>query len=266
MTILGAIATPYEPPEGLAAIAALAEAEGLAELWLWEDAFHVGGIASAATILGATRRLRVGVGVLPFPLRNVGLAAMEVATLERMHPGRFVAGFGHGVQEWMAQAGVRPRSVLTLEREYVAALRGLLAGEEVTVSGEYVRLDAVRLGWPPVSVPPLHLAARGPKSLHASGLLGDGTVIDAGTSLDELTGMLDLVAAGRAESGRGGANEITYFLPAAPEDPAPAIAAIERLIALGVDRILLQPEEGARGTTPDLVRLVAGDLQSRFAG
>lgn len=264
MTVIGAIATPYQPPERLREIARLAEESGLDELWLWEDAFYVGGVSSAAAILGATDRLRVGIGVLPFPLRNVALAAMEVATVERMFPGRFLPGFGHGVQEWMGQAGVRPASVLTLEREYVSALRALLAGDEVTTAGEYVRLDAVKLGWPPISPPLLHLAAAGPKSLVLSGLLGDGTVLDASARIDDLPRMLGLVADGRAESGRAGEHEITYFLPARPGDAGVA-ATIREVAAHGVHRVLLQPPEGESDLTGDLVRFVAEDLQPQFA-
>ena len=39
------------------------------------------------------------------PLRNVALTAMELATVERMFPGRFVPGIGHGVLDWMGQVG-----------------------------------------------------------------------------------------------------------------------------------------------------------------
>jgi hypothetical protein len=38
----------------------------------------------------------VGVGLLPAPVRNPAIAAMEFATLSRMHPGRFEATLGHG--------------------------------------------------------------------------------------------------------------------------------------------------------------------------
>jgi alkanesulfonate monooxygenase SsuD/methylene tetrahydromethanopterin reductase-like flavin-dependent oxidoreductase (luciferase family) len=264
MTVIGAIATPYQPPERLREVARIADESGLDELWLWEDAFYVGGVSSAAAILGATERLRVGIGVLPFPLRNVALAAMEVATLERMFPGRFLPGFGHGVQDWMGQAGVRPASVLTLEREYVTALRALLAGEEVTVAGDYVRLTGVKLSWPPVAAPPLHLAASGPKSLVLSGALGDGTVLDASARLDDLPRMLDLVAQGRREADRAGEHQITYFLPARPGD-AGVTTTIRDLAALGVHRVLLQPPEGESERSGDLVRFVAEELQPLFA-
>ena len=61
---------------------------------------------------------RVGIGLMPAPLRNVATAAMEIATLERLFPGRFVPVVGHGVQDWMGQIGARAESPLTLLREY----------------------------------------------------------------------------------------------------------------------------------------------------
>src|SRR5690606_21453834 len=164
-----------------------AEAAGLAELWLWEDCFLESGVASAAAVLAWTSRLRVGLGLLPVPLRNVALTAMEAATLERLFPGRLRLGVGHGVQEWMAQAGARVESPMTLLREYVSALRRLLAGEEVTTRGRYVALDRVALDWPPSPPPPpLLVGAVGPRTLRLAGELADGTILTAGTGVERV--------------------------------------------------------------------------------
>jgi alkanesulfonate monooxygenase SsuD/methylene tetrahydromethanopterin reductase-like flavin-dependent oxidoreductase (luciferase family) len=129
MTVLGAIFLPQLPPERLRGIADAADEAGLEELWLWEDCFRESGVASAAAVLAWTGRLRVGVGLLPVPLRNVALTAMELATMHRLFPGRLSVAVGHGVQEWMAQVGARVESPVTLLREYVTALRALLRGE-----------------------------------------------------------------------------------------------------------------------------------------
>ena len=83
-----------------------------------EDCFRESGIACAAAALAWTGRLRVGVGLLPVPLRNVALTAMELASLHRMFPDRVRVGVGHGEQTWMAQVGGRVESPLTLLREY----------------------------------------------------------------------------------------------------------------------------------------------------
>lgn len=174
---LGVAFVPTLPPERLPELARAVEDAGLDELWVWEDCFKQSGIASAAVALALTTRVTVGIGLLPAPLRNVALTAMELATLERLHPGRLIAGVGHGVQDWMDQVGARAASPLTLLREYTVALRSLLAGERVSVEGRYVRLRDVALDWPPVSPPPLMLGGFGPRSLALAAELGDGNLL-----------------------------------------------------------------------------------------
>ena len=83
----------------------------------------------------ATEHLTVGIGVLPMPLRTAAVTAMEIATIERMFPGHGRFGVGHGVQDWMQQAGARVSSQLGLMGEYLPAVRRLLAGEQVSVGG-----------------------------------------------------------------------------------------------------------------------------------
>src|SRR5689334_18605856 len=81
----------------------------------------------AAVPLGATERIVLGNGILPAPVRNAAFAAMELATelatLARLYPGRLHAGFGHGIAEWMRQAGAKPASQLTLLEEMTVAVR-----------------------------------------------------------------------------------------------------------------------------------------------
>ena len=179
MTILAATCRPEVPPERLLDVARAAADAGLDELWLWEDCFWGGAAAATAAALASTSRLRLAVGVLPVPLRNVALTAMETAMLHRLFPGRVTIGVGHGVQSWMGQVGARPESPLTLLGEYLAALRALLRGERVTVHGRYVHLDDVALGYPPDPAPPVFAAATGPRTLRLSGEVADGTVFDS---------------------------------------------------------------------------------------
>lgn len=204
MVEIGLIFPPDQPPERLRAVAEAAEAAGVPELWLWEDCFAESGVAPAAAALAWSSRLRVGLGLLPVPLRNVALTAMELSTLDRMFPGRLLPGIGHGVLPWMGQAGARASSPLTLLREYGVALRALLSGEEVTSAGRYVTLDRVRLRHAPLPAAqraPLLVGAEGPKTLALAGEIGDGVIFTGGTTPGMLRSGLDLAYAARHAAG-----------------------------------------------------------------
>jgi alkanesulfonate monooxygenase SsuD/methylene tetrahydromethanopterin reductase-like flavin-dependent oxidoreductase (luciferase family) len=215
MTVLGVVFRPQLPPERLRRVAEAADEAGLDELWLWEDCFLESGIASAAAALAWTSRLTIAVGLLPAPLRNVALTAMEVATLERLFPGRLKVGVGHGVQAWMAQVGAKVSSPITLLREYLAALRALLRGETVSMSGRYVCLDAVALDWPPATAPAIFAGAIGPNTLRLCGEAADGTILVAGTTPQRLREAVSLVDEGRSRAGRTDPHPVTVYLHAA---------------------------------------------------
>jgi alkanesulfonate monooxygenase SsuD/methylene tetrahydromethanopterin reductase-like flavin-dependent oxidoreductase (luciferase family) len=287
MTVVAVVFRPQLPPERLRDVALAADDAGLEELWLWEDCFAESGIASAAAVLAWTRRLRVGVGLLPVPLRNVALTAMEAATLHRLFPERAVLGVGHGVQQWMAQVGARVESPVTLLREYLTALRALLRGDRVTVDGRYVKLDDVALDWPPPVAPAVLVGAVGPRSLWLAGEVADGTILVAGTPPDGVRQARRLIDEGRVAGGRtehhpvvaslhvatgpGAAERLRAELERWSDDPAPpgigvagdaaAVAeAVRRLADAGADTVVLQPT----ADEPDiegLVRFAAGEVQ-----
>jgi alkanesulfonate monooxygenase SsuD/methylene tetrahydromethanopterin reductase-like flavin-dependent oxidoreductase (luciferase family) len=195
MTRLGAVFLPQWAPERLRSVARAADEAGLDELWLWEDCFFESGIATASAALAWTERLHVGVGLLPVPLRNVAITAMEVATLHRLFPGRVQVGVGHGVQDWMGQVGARVESPVTLLTEYLAALRALLRGEKVTVHGRYVHLDEVALEWPPAEPAQIFVGAVGPRTLRLSGQSADGTILTGGTTAERVREAQALIGA-----------------------------------------------------------------------
>jgi alkanesulfonate monooxygenase SsuD/methylene tetrahydromethanopterin reductase-like flavin-dependent oxidoreductase (luciferase family) len=222
---IGIVVRPELAPETLAEQARRAEAAGFRELWLWEDAFFAGGIAAAATALAATERIVVGLGIMPAPVRNAAFAAMEIGALARLHPGRFHAGIGHGVDAWMRQVGAKPASQLTLLDETVSAIRALLAGATVSVEGRYVRLRDVVLDHPPATVPLVSVGVRGPMSLELAGRVADGTVLDSSSSPAYVRWARERIDAG----GSGGAHRVTVFAWSV-SDPA-AAHVVERYAA-----------------------------------
>ncbi|WP_016884068.1 MULTISPECIES: LLM class flavin-dependent oxidoreductase [unclassified Rhodococcus (in: high G+C Gram-positive bacteria)] len=190
---LGVTFIPTIEPERLKDFARVAEDSGLDEIWLWEDCFKESGVATAAAALAWTERIHVGVGLMPVPLRNVALTAMEIATLARLFPGRVIAGIGHGVQGWMEQVGARAASPMTLLEEYTVALRALLDGESVSTQGRYVRLDGVRLDWPPAERVPLMLGGEGSKSVRLAARLGYGNLLASAVGDGDIRRTRDLI-------------------------------------------------------------------------
>jgi alkanesulfonate monooxygenase SsuD/methylene tetrahydromethanopterin reductase-like flavin-dependent oxidoreductase (luciferase family) len=277
---------PDLPPERLRAVAGAADQAGLEELWLWEDCFRESGIASGAAALAWTQRVRVGIGLLPAPLRNVALTAMEAATLHRMFPGRVAVGVGHGVQEWMGQVGARVESPVGLLREYLTALRALLSGEQVSTEGRYVRLDRVALDWPPAGAPALYVGATGPRTLRLAGELADATILTAATAPDGVRRARALIDEGSLAAGREQPHRITVYLhtatgPGADQrlaaeqrsfglDPAGGLGvagdaravaeAVGRFAEAGADTVVLQPT--ADDPDPEgFVRFVATEVR-----
>ena len=241
MTQIGAIFLPQNPPERLRDVVRVADESGLDELWLWEDCFLESGIASASAALAWSQRIRIGVGLLPVPLRNVALTAMEIATIDRLFPGRLLAGIGHGVQPWMHQVGAGVESPVTLLREYAIALRALLHGEEVTTEGRYVRLDAVALDWPP-SPPPLLLAgATGPRSVRLCGEVADGVILTAETTADGVREARALIDDGRRRAGRDAAPPVTLYLSAPPGDAPAVVESVRAMVEAGAEKVILEP-------------------------
>ncbi|MEU5519369.1 LLM class flavin-dependent oxidoreductase [Streptomyces sp. NPDC047860] len=287
MTTLGAVFRPQLAPEKLRSVARTADESGLEELWLWEDCFREGGISTGAAALAWTERVRVGVGLLPVPLRNVAITAMEAASLHRMFPGRATLGVGHGVQDWMGQVGARVESPVTLLREHLAALRALLGGERVTIEGRYVMLDEVALDWPPQGPVEILAGATGPRTVRLTGEAADGTILTASTSPDGVRDARRLIEEGRAAAGRTGTSHkvVVYLLAATGDgagerlraelvaegvggqtdlgvagDAAAVAEAVRRLADAGADSVVLQPT----GDEPDpegFVRFVAEDVR-----
>ena len=287
MTGLGAVFRPQLPPERLRAVVRLADAAGLEELWLWEDCFREGGISAAAAALAWSEQVRVGVGLLPVPLRNVAITAMEVATLDRLFPGRAILGVGHGVQDWMGQVGARVESPVTLLREHLDALRALLRGERLTTDGRYVKLDDVALDWPPAGPVEILAGATGPRTLRLSGAAADGTILTASTPPDGVRRARQLIDEGRESAGRTEPHKVVvYLLTATGPDAAARLRAeladegvesvpdlgvagdagtvakaVQRLAEAGADTVILQPT----GDEPDpegFVRFAAEEVRA----
>ncbi|TDW86784.1 MULTISPECIES: LLM class flavin-dependent oxidoreductase [Kribbella] len=177
MTALGMCFPRTYPAALVTDVARRLDRGGADELWIIEDCFFTAGPSLVSAALTSTERLTVGLGIVPAVARTAAVTAMEFATLEALGPGRFLPGIGHGVQSWMGQMGVRPKSPLTALEEVTTSVTRLLRGEEVSFEGKTVFLDKVKLDAPPAEVPPILLGVQGPKSMALAGRVAGGVVL-----------------------------------------------------------------------------------------
>lgn len=242
---------------------AQAHADQFDELWVVEDLPFAGGIAQAAAVLAQNPAVTIGHGIAPAPFRNPVALAMEWATLAEAFPGRFRAGLGHGVHHWMASIGTRSASPLSRLRETTEALVSLLDGETVSCDGDYVKLDNIRLQFPPSIVPPLFLGVSGPKSLQLSGELAAGTILGEGHGPAEIEAARGHIAIGAERAGRDPSDhQVTVYVgclvgtqeemaPRNPDaavgweainaDPEGVAASLTELIEIGITSIVVVP-------------------------
>ncbi|MFI6320479.1 LLM class flavin-dependent oxidoreductase [Nonomuraea sp. NPDC050556] len=251
------------PPEQLIPFARQLDDTSVDDLWVVEDLGWTGAISAAATALAVTSRLRVCIGITPAPLRNPALLAMELANLARLHPGRLVAGIGHGVQSWMRQVGAAAASPLALLEETLISVQSLMRGEQVTLHGREVTLDGIRLVHPAEAIPPVMAGVLGPRSLAVSGRVAQGTIVPEGFGPKEIRDALTHIAA-------PGDHELVVFthlyvgdspdlldpirrdvgefvgkapadVPMATGSPAEITAYIKTLHDAGADTVVLRP-------------------------
>ncbi len=97
---------------------------------LWQgQAVTLDPLQSFAYVAGAGHRVPVGLSVTLMPLKHPFQAAMEARSLARITGHPVVYGLGPGPVVFQELLGTRPASQLAAVREYVTAVRDLLAGQ-----------------------------------------------------------------------------------------------------------------------------------------
>ena len=159
-----------------AAIALAAEESGFDSIWLGDHLLYRGdgrperGPWEAWTLLAAlaavTERVRLGPLVACASFHPPGLVAKMAATIAEVSGGRFVLGLGAGWNEAEYRAFGLPydRRVARFEEAF-AIVRGLLAGESVTLAGRFWQVDDAVLLPRPAQEVPLMVGSNGERML-----------------------------------------------------------------------------------------------------
>jgi alkanesulfonate monooxygenase SsuD/methylene tetrahydromethanopterin reductase-like flavin-dependent oxidoreductase (luciferase family) len=128
----GAALATTRPSDEIVKMAQHSEKLGFDSFWLAEVYHWRSSIPIAAAIATSTRRVKIGLGIVPVHTRHPALAAMEAVTLDELSGGRLIFGFG-SAKRIAEQHGkyVGPVKAMANALETV---RALLDGE--TVSGD----------------------------------------------------------------------------------------------------------------------------------
>jgi coenzyme F420-dependent glucose-6-phosphate dehydrogenase len=161
---------------------------------------HSGFVWSVlGAIAQATDGLELGTGVTCPTIRiHPAIIAHAAATTASLAPGRFFLGVGTGenLNEHILGAAWPEWDVRAeMLEEAVEVIRALWTGEVTSHRGRHYRVQNARLFTLPETLPPIHVAAGGPRMAEVAARIGDGFI---GTGPDA-----ELLAAYRDAGGEG---------------------------------------------------------------
>jgi alkanesulfonate monooxygenase SsuD/methylene tetrahydromethanopterin reductase-like flavin-dependent oxidoreductase (luciferase family) len=247
------------PFDELRAAAREAKALGFESLWTpaggVPDSFHVCAAWSQDT------SLRTGISVVPAARMwtPLGLAA-QTATLAQLSGGQFVLGVGtggYGPAFWET-VGL-PNRPIAVMREYVTAIRDLLAGEQVTAGEIVARAGSgpgapgwtrtAALGVKDLPAAPVYLAALGPQMLRLAGETADGALLNWATP-ERIAISRERIDEGSARAGRApGSVPMTMYIRVCIDDDVAAArqAFGAQVLSYAMGRPGIPKETGYRG-------------------
>src|SRR5262245_21187935 len=182
------ICSEEQPPQQLVQCARRAEEVGFAFAMI-SDHFHPwtdrqGQSSFVWSILGAiyqaTTRLSIGTAVTcPIIRIHPAIIAQASATAACLLPSRFILGLGSGenlnehifADHW-PEADVRQEML----EEALEVIHQLWRGKQVSHYGIHYIVENARIYTLPASLPPVFVAASGPKSAKLAGQTGDGLI------------------------------------------------------------------------------------------
>ncbi|NLX10915.1 MAG: TIGR03557 family F420-dependent LLM class oxidoreductase [Chloroflexi bacterium] len=134
----------------------------------------IGGIAQVTT------NLQLGTGVTCPTIRiHPAIIAQAAATAAAMMPGRFFLGVGTGenLNEHVLGDRWPPYDLRSdMLEEAIEVIRLLWEGDVTTFYGTFYTVENARIYTLPETLPPIMIAAGGPKAAELAGRLGDGLI------------------------------------------------------------------------------------------
>lgn len=159
-------------PRRFAEVAKVAETAGFDQVWLSNDLLIHSALAALPIAVMATRRIRLGIGVLnPYTIHPAEMA-MYFASLGEVAAGRLMLGVGAGADDFLRWVGVERARPLREVEAALGQLRYLLGGSAPSPRG----WDPAAPALPGSGPIPLYLGAMSPRMLRLAGRVADGAL------------------------------------------------------------------------------------------
>jgi 5,10-methylenetetrahydromethanopterin reductase len=239
---LGLALSNEAPIRETVALACQAEALGFKEVWLPESGHGRGVFTVAASVAAATRRIKIGIGIVNPFWRHPSVIAMEAAALDEASDGRIMLGLGAALWTLKAlgESDSRTDRPLTAMVEAIRIVRNLLRGETGVDPHVFpVRRDA-KLDFerhrPTV---PVYVGAVNGRMLRAAGAWADGVQLGAIVSPGYVRWSWTQVTRGAREAGRDSAvlDLASNVLVSVDADAQAARDAVRDVLAYYIHRV-----------------------------
>lgn len=168
----GVVLQTDPPASKVVELTRMAEGLGFTHGWtfdshvLWQEPFVI-----YSQMLAATTDMVVGPMVTNPGTRDWTVIASLFATLNDMFDGRTICGMGRG-DSALRYIGEEPTSLQTMV-DSMAAIKTLVAGEEIVYNGKPLSIPWIETGWDL----PMWVAGYGPKALQTIGENADGYIL-----------------------------------------------------------------------------------------
>ncbi len=175
---------------------------GFGSVWLSERMSNKELGVMSGISLAKTDRMAIAAGLIAnLPARNPVLTAAYASTMMLMSDNRFALGLGRGFNSIADSLGI-PHMNFRLFEDYFDILRKLWRGETVNYTGPAGTLTDAKLGLELDVIPPIIMAAMGPKTLYWAGQHADGVLLQPLWSSAGTAKCIDIVRRGAEDAGR----------------------------------------------------------------
>lgn len=242
MTRVG-FATGYDPDMGIPEMAGWvqrAEEQGYETAVFSETIALLRDSVSALSVFASrTSRIRLATTQV-VRLRSPVVMAQTAATLDELSQGRITMVLGACTRSHAERHSLEHLDPVSTLREWVGAIREILANSPASYEGDVVTLRDLAFGWNPVRPGvPIWIAATSKTGLRLAAQIGDGVLLNSVASPEYSANAIRIIRDALAEAGRDWDSfEVAQIINCSVEDErSAALQAIRWEVASKFDPI-----------------------------